>query len=98
MVQSEGPQGRPAARRCPSAARISTGDAGADAPAQSKGGGAEGDRTPDLVIANDALSHLSYGPTRLPDIGKGASNSAMKIAPQAASRAAADYCGVFVTG
>src|SRR5262245_52968157 len=25
-------------------------------------GGAEGDRTPDLVIANDALSHLSYGP------------------------------------
>ncbi len=27
-----------------------------------KTGGAEGDRTPDLVIANDALSHLSYGP------------------------------------
>ena len=26
------------------------------------GGGAEGDRTPDLVIANDALSQLSYGP------------------------------------
>lgn len=26
-------------------------------------GGAEGDRTPDLVIANDALSHLSYGPS-----------------------------------
>src|ERR1700712_820067 len=25
-------------------------------------GGAEGDRTPDLAIANDALSHLSYGP------------------------------------
>ena len=25
-------------------------------------GGAEGDRTPDLVIANDALSRLSYGP------------------------------------
>jgi hypothetical protein len=25
-------------------------------------GGAEGDRTPDLVIANDALSQLSYGP------------------------------------
>ena len=25
-------------------------------------GGAEGDRTPDLVIANDALSQLSYCP------------------------------------
>ena len=37
-----------------------------EAPAKSGGpmipGGAEGDRTPDLVIANDALSHLSYGP------------------------------------
>ena len=28
-------------------------------------GGAEGDRTPDLVIANDALSQLSYGPKAL---------------------------------
>ena len=27
-------------------------------------GGAEGDRTPDLVIANDALSQLSYGPVQ----------------------------------
>ena len=27
-------------------------------------GGAEGDRTPDLVIANDALSQLSYGPEK----------------------------------
>jgi hypothetical protein len=25
-------------------------------------GGAEGNRTPDLVDANDALSHLSYNP------------------------------------
>ena len=30
-------------------------------------GGAREDRTPDLVIANDALSQLSYGPTK-PDI------------------------------
>ena len=29
-----------------------------------RAGGAEGDRTPDLVIANDALSHLSYGPVQ----------------------------------
>ena len=29
-------------------------------------GGAEGNRTPDLVIANDALSQLSYGPIRIP--------------------------------
>src|SRR5262245_36989377 len=27
-------------------------------------GGAEGDRTPDLLIANEALSQLSYGPFR----------------------------------
>jgi len=27
-------------------------------------GGAEGDRTPDLIIANDALSQLSYSPVR----------------------------------
>ena len=27
-----------------------------------KAGGAREDRTPDLVIANDALSQLSYGP------------------------------------
>ncbi len=30
-----------------------------------KNGGAEGNRTPDLVIANDALSQLSYGPDLL---------------------------------
>ena len=28
-------------------------------------GGAEGNRTPDLVIANDALSQLSYGPAQV---------------------------------
>jgi hypothetical protein len=34
-------------------------------------GGAEGNRTPDLVIANDALSQLSYGPdTRRGMIGR----------------------------
>ena len=38
-------------------------------------GGAEGNRTPDLVIANDALSQLSYGPVHhrrhrdIPEIG-----------------------------
>ena len=31
-------------------------------PKPAKGGGAEGDRTPDLLIANEALSQLSYGP------------------------------------
>ena len=30
-----------------------------------RSGGAEEDRTPDLVIANDALSQLSYGPTNM---------------------------------
>lgn len=32
-------------------------------------GGAEGDRTPDLRIANATLSQLSYGPDRSRDIG-----------------------------
>ena len=31
---------------------------------RAKGGGRRGDRTPDLVIANHALSQLSYAPTR----------------------------------
>jgi hypothetical protein len=31
-----------------------------------KGGGAERDRTADLVIANDALSQLSYSPSPVP--------------------------------
>jgi hypothetical protein len=30
--------------------------------AKTKAGGAEGNRTPDLVIANDALYQLSYDP------------------------------------
>ena len=39
----------------------------------SKIGGAEGNRTPDLLIANEALSHLSYGPKpvcRPEDLGR----------------------------
>ena len=40
--------------------------------AQGMVGGAEGDRTPDLLIANEALSQLSYGPVRRgPDYGCG---------------------------
>ena len=30
-------------------------------------GGAEGDRTPDLMTASHALSQLSYGPIRVDD-------------------------------
>ena len=42
-------------------------DRGAQGAPETKGhlegfGGVEGDRTPDLVIANDALSQLSYDP------------------------------------
>ena len=36
------------------------------------GGGAEGDRTPDLLIANEALSQLSYGPATSPGRPEGA--------------------------
>lgn len=35
---------------------------GHDGGLQKLAGGAEGDRTPDLIIANDALSQLSYSP------------------------------------
>jgi hypothetical protein len=35
-----------------------------DQGSRTKPGGAEGDRTLDLSIANAALSQLSYGPTR----------------------------------
>jgi hypothetical protein len=44
-------------------------------------GGAEEDRTPDLVIANDALSHLSYGPVPL----AGKSMTEIKPSQEAAS-------------
>jgi hypothetical protein len=37
-------------------------------------GGAEGNRTPDLVIANDALYQLSYGPDPSALLCAGASN------------------------
>ncbi len=35
-----------------------------DQESRTKPGGADGDRTHDLSIANAALSQLSYGPTR----------------------------------
>ena len=34
-----------------------------------KAGGAEGGRTPDLLIANEALSQLSYGPAKMQPSG-----------------------------
>src|SRR3954464_7933047 len=40
-------------------------------------GGAEGNRTPDLLIANEALYHLSYGPKEARRyVGAAASSSA----------------------
>src|SRR5690606_25175526 len=39
------------------------------ASAREQDGGAEGSRTPDLVIANDALYQLSYGPP-IPTAGR----------------------------
>jgi integrase len=38
---------------------------GVDIAPPGKGGGAGGDRTRDLILAKDALSHLSYGPTQI---------------------------------
>ena len=43
-------------------------------------GGAEGNRTPDLVIANDALSQLSYGPFFLGSVEVRARTRAVKLA------------------
>ena len=49
--------------RVAGAARRAFGPAGARAPkAAGRASGAEGSRTPDLSIANAALSQLSYGP------------------------------------
>jgi hypothetical protein len=48
-------------------------------------GGAEEDRTPDLRIANAALSQLSYGPTMLPEQG---ADLTMTVRVQAIPRAA----------
>ena len=45
---------------------------------RAKAGGAEGDRTPDLLIANEALYQLSYGPNfaprQVPGSAKGAAH------------------------
>jgi hypothetical protein len=38
-------------------------------------GGAEGNRTPDLLIANEALYHLSYGPKEAGEYGGAADAS-----------------------
>ena len=38
---------------------------------QGEDGGAEGNRTPDLLIANEALYQLSYGPRRAADKVRG---------------------------
>ena len=48
--------------RSASAAAFGSRECLVDIPGSCETGGAEGDRTPDLVIANDALSQLSYGP------------------------------------
>jgi hypothetical protein len=39
------------------------------------GGGAEGNRTPDLLIANEALSQLSYSPIAGSDVRHEAGNA-----------------------
>tara|TARA_B100001964_G_scaffold244566_1_gene326569 strand:- start:1070 stop:1360 length:291 start_codon:yes stop_codon:yes gene_type:complete len=44
-----------------------------------KVGGAEGNRTPDLRIANATLSHLSYGPTYFAKLFEGADNVAQPL-------------------
>ena len=60
-----GPRRRAPARRrwlCVGSGRGEIAGGGGLAEARNGTGGAEGDRTPDLLIANEALSQLSYGP------------------------------------
>ncbi len=54
-------------------------------------GGAEGDRTPDLLIANEALSQLSYSPTprRRPDNADPPQRSQGRPRPRFPNKAAA---------
>ena len=60
-------------------------------------GGAEGDRTPDLMTASHALSQLSYGPNRKLPINSGFRNRlrTSKSSPQARERQAALRIGDF---
>ena len=58
MPPYAGPASANAPRRHPKRAGIS------DHRWRARSGGAEGDRTPDLIIANDTLSQLSYCPRR----------------------------------
>ena len=46
-----------------------------------RGGGAEGDRTPDLRIANATLSQLSYGPIASMDPLRGAAGTMVIESP-----------------
>jgi hypothetical protein len=46
------------------ARRLRRDRAPADSGLEKVPGGAEGNRTPDLLIANEALYHLSYGPRK----------------------------------
>jgi len=61
-------------------------------------GGAEGDRTPDLVIANDALSHLSYGPVPVPATPAQGAGMSIAISPEM-RRAKGDFaCAATASG
>ncbi len=46
-------------------------------------GGASRDRTDDLIVANDALSQLSYSPVNLPDLALNFSSVGM-VSPMCA--------------
>jgi hypothetical protein len=64
-----------------------------------KRGGARRDRTADLVIANDALSQLSYGPFRgrLQHVGDGQQSAPFTVRAKAKSRTAKSLIfGLFV--
>ena len=64
--------------------------------ARSRFGGAEGNRTPDLRIANATLSHLSYGPAPVrggETRGPGKPGGTVRISPPARK---ADFTGAAV--
>src|SRR5260370_40546608 len=75
-------RGRPGEQRLwrPVFAEASTDSNCPDEALAEAGGGAEGGRTPDLLIANEALSQLSYGPAKMqPRCGGGVAAGARHL-------------------
>ena len=61
-----------------------------------KFGGAEGDRTPDLMTASHALSQLSYGPIRIRRKSQVPDQTSLAFSPQSSDGLVSRDCIHFV--